>query len=306
MKTSQGLLQSAYSFNSFGFRPLVRYLRLEHGEVFQKTIEGLSLTADELLVGKRTLNGNEQMQLWGLAVMLRQSDPLIAFRAALLHDIHDSGLVGTLARTCRTIGEVVDIHDRYLHKLDSEGVLSKNDYTDKELSLVFHAFLQAPTLVQEFALAATWIAETQLSSDVQKYIKAMELPGTAEERGLTTEHLRFIEKTYGPILQFGKSRVALTLSKEVLNVTIPTADPGLKLILEKKLRIWIGETLSDDADELKSQVFTAMWELSQNQKPLTLESVAEYMGTQPQKLAYSLRSHDISLQKLKALISKEG
>ncbi len=305
MKNSQSLLQSAYSFNSYGFRPLVRYLRLEHGEAFQKTIESLGLTADELLVGKRILSGNEQMQLWGLAVQLRQSDPLIAFRAALLHDIHDSGLVGTLARTCRTLAEVVEIHDRYLHKLDSEGVLSKNEFNEDELSMVFHAFLQAPPLIQEFALAATWVAETQLSEDVQKHMKAMELPGTAQERGLTPEHLRFIEKTYGPILQFGKPRVALTFSREVLNVSIPTADPGLKRILEKKLRVWIGETLSDDTEELKSQVFTAMWELSQNQKPITLESVAEYMGTQPQKLGYSLRSHDISLQKLKTLVAKE-
>jgi len=306
MNSTQRLLQTPYSFQSYGFRPIVRYLLVEHSEVFLSNLRALGLTPDELLLGKRTLNASEQQQLWGLAIGLRQSDPLIAFRSALLHDIHDSGLVGALARSCQNMQELFDLHQSYLHKLDSEGVRSQVDFQSSSVSLFFPAFLQAPSFVQEYAVAATWVAETQLSSEVKKHVEALELPGSSAERGLNPQHFQFIEKAYGPVLKLNEKRVAIRFSRSVSEVGFPTADPGLKQLLLKKLRIQIGETLSDDTEELRSQVFTAIWDLHQNQKGATLESIADYLGTNSKKLSYAMRTHGISLQRLKELVGQKG
>ncbi|NBW82930.1 hypothetical protein EBR21_14360, partial [bacterium] len=94
---------------------------VEHREAFLQTLIGLQLSTEDVLQGNRILSGEEQGSLFGLVCQLRGSDKFIGFRSAKLHDIHDSGLPGILARSCGTIRDLLELHEKYYIKLDSEG-----------------------------------------------------------------------------------------------------------------------------------------------------------------------------------------
>ena len=138
-----------YSFNSYGARPLFRYLLLEHRTAFVQTLATIGLTPDDVLHGNRIISQQEQATIFGLACQLRVNDPLLAFRAAQLHDIHDSGLPGILARSCGTFREMVEIHEKYYFKIDSEGVLARVSYAQEEMAYVFEKLAYAPIAIQE-------------------------------------------------------------------------------------------------------------------------------------------------------------
>ena len=292
---NSGSARSIYSFISFGARPLFRYLLLVHRTAFVQTLATIGLTPDDVLHGNRILSEQEQAAIFGLACQLRVNDPLLAFRAAQLHDIHDSGLPGILARSCGTFREMVEIHEKYYFKLDSEGVLARASYTQEEIAFVSDKLAYAP-------IASTWVALTSLSHEAKKKVIALEFPGSLSAHALSPSQLSDIEKQFSAQLVFSSGRLAVSFQLEMLDLSIPTVDPSLKLLLERKLRVITGEVLPEDSDELRSQVFTAILELRSAGQTITLEAVADSMGTKPESLSYALRTHKISLQKLKAAV----
>lgn len=294
--------RNVYSFNSFGSRALVRYLLVEHQTAFLAALSQVQLSPDELLQGNRVLSAQEQAPIWGLACQLKMTNPLLAFKAAQLHDIYDSGLPGIIARSCATPKEVIEIHKKYLSKLDSEGVLSEIFFDADTVCYVFKMLSQYPQAIQEYALATTWMALTSLSPEIQSCVVTMEFPGTAEAHGLSASDLALIKKDYGVEPKFSAGRLALVLKKSFLDVAIPTVDPGLRVMLERKLRVLIGETLAEDTEELRTQVFTAILELRSLGRSVSVETVSEFMGVKPETLSYALRSHGLSFQRLKAIV----
>jgi hypothetical protein len=300
--TNESVQRNIYSFNSFGSRPLFRYLLLEHRQAFLETLSMLKLSSDDVLQGTRILTTEEQGALFGLACRIRVTDKFIGFRSAKLHDIYDSGLPGILARACGTIREMADIHEKYYIKLDSEGVLSRLSFTNDNVSYVFDKLAFAPSAIQEFALATTWIALTSLSTEVKGLSVAFEFPGTPDQHGFTASDIAELEREFSVRVLFSAGRLAYTLKNEVMNVTIPTVDPSLKLLLERKLRVLTCDTLAEDTEELRTQVFTAILELRDSAKPVTIDAVAQYMGVKSEALSYALRSHGIQFQKLKSMV----
>lgn len=242
------------------------------------------------------------MPIWGLLCELRYSRPTIAFSAALLHDIHDSGLPGTLARACNLFGQMVNYHRDYYSRLDSEQVLSRVVEDSEFLTYSFAHMAPYPQAIQDYALATTWIALTALAPEIKDQILSFEFPGTAKERGFGADELKLIQKSYPTPLVFECEHLGLRLRQTVRQVNIPTADPSLRLLLERKLRVLAGAALSEDQDELREQVFTAIWEVRSSGQPVTLDTVAKYIGFRPETLTYALRSHGISFQKLKETI----
>jgi hypothetical protein len=275
---------------------------VEHRKAFLSTLESLKLSPEDVLQGSRILTPQEQGALFGLASQLRMSDKFIGFRSALLHDIHDSGLPGILARSCGSIRDLIELHEKYYMKLDSEGVLAHLLITNETMSYAFEKLAYAPLAIQEFALASTWIALTSLSSEVRNHCLAFELPGTASAHGFSAEDISELENEFSTKIIFSASRLALVMNISVLNVTIPTVDPSLKLLLERKLRVLTGQTLAEDTEELRAQVFSAILQLRNGSQPITLDAVAQYMNVKSEALAYALRSHGIHLQKLKTLV----
>ncbi|MFZ9519485.1 MAG: hypothetical protein ACO3A4_03315 [Silvanigrellaceae bacterium] len=294
--------RNTYSFNTFGSRPIFRYLLVEHRDAFLQTLEGLQLASEDVLQGNRILTTEEQGSLFGLMCQLRASDKFIGFRSAKLHDIHDSGLPGILARSCGTIRELLDLHEKYYVKLDSEGVLAHLVLSKETLGYAFEKLAYAPFAIQEYALASTWVALTSLSPEVKSHVLTFEFPGTAEGHGLSLQDISDLEREFSTRLVFSAGRLALTLKIAVLEVAIPTVDPSLKLLLERKLRILTSNTLAEDTEELRSQVFTAVLELREASQPITIDAVAQYMGVKSEALSYALRSHGIQFQKLKSLV----
>jgi hypothetical protein len=299
---NSGSARSIYSFISFGARPLFRYLLLVHRTAFVQTLAAIGLTPDDVLHGNRILSEQEQAAIFGLACQLRMNDPLLAFRAAQLHDIHDSGLPGILARSCGTFREMVEIHEKYYFKLDSEGVLARASYTQEEIAFVSDKLAYAPIAIQELAVASIWVALTSLSHEAKKKVIALEFPGSLSAHALSPSQLSDIEKQFSAQLVFSSTRLAVSFQLEMLDLSIPTVDPSLKLLLERKLRVITGEVLPEDSDELRSQVFAAILELRSAGQTITLEAVADSMGAKPESLSYALRTHKISLQKLKAAV----
>ncbi len=291
-----------YSFNSFGSRPLFRYLLVEHREDFLQTLVTLNLKPEDLLQGSRILTPSEQGALFGLACQLRTTDKFIGFRAAKLHDIHDSGLPGILARSCSNIRELTEIHEKYYFKLDSEGVLARHSFTNNTMSYVFEKLAFAPFAIQEYALTTTWIAMTSLSPEIKSQSLSFEFPGTIEQHGFSALDVQNLEGDFSVKFIFSAGRLAYTLKIDALDTHIPTVDPSLKLFLERKLRVLTCDTLAEDTEELRSQVFTAILVLKNSSKPITMDSVAQYMGVKCEALTYALRSHGIQFQKLKSLV----
>jgi hypothetical protein len=304
--TRPSRIRNSLSFNSFGFRALCRYFMMKHPIVWAQILQSRGLTKEDLLFGTEPLAADDQAQLWGLACQLRQDDTLSAFRAALLHDLHDSGLVGILSRSCSSLEEMFVIHRNYLTPLDAEGVLAVLEERERTVSYVFPKFFQVPHFIQEYALAATWVALHSIVPTLKDFHPVFELPGTAADRGLTDASLEEIRKDYGAIVEWGSARVAFTLDRAVARAPVPTADPNLKLLLERKLRIMAGGILSEDTEELRSQVFTALWELSRRGSATQLGDVAEYLGVREQALTSALRSSGVSFQKLKAILTTES
>lgn len=294
--------KNVYSFKTFGSRALIRYLLVEHRASLMAALATVGLTAEELLMSNRVLSGAEQAPIWGLASQLKPANPLIAFKAALLHDIHDSGLPGVIARSCSSVRELIEIHEKYLSKLDSEGVLSQISMTNDSVSYYFVALAQYPPVIQEYALATTWMALTALSPKARNYMLAMEFPGSIDAHGLAPELLDAIVADFGIQLSFNSGRLALVLRKSFVDMPIPTVDPALRLMLERKLRVLIGETLPEDGEELRSQVLAAILELRAHEQAISLESVSDFIGVKSEKLSYALRSHGISFQKLKSIL----
>ncbi len=294
--------RSVYSFNTFGSRPLFRYLLLEHRSEFLKVLGELGLSTDDILHGNRILTAAEQGSIYGLACQLRSQDALIGFRSARLHDIHDSGLPGILARCCGTFREMVELHEKYFFKLDAEGVLSRVSYAPETMSYVFDKLAYAPLAIQEYAVSTTWVAMTSLSAQALDNVIAFEFPGTREEHGFTPSQLNDLEKEFSARLHFSSGRLALTMKIDTLELFIPTVDPSLKLLLERKLRVLTGDVLADDADELRNQVLTAVIELRTGGHVVTLEAVAEYMGIRAETLTYALRANGISFQRIKTIV----
>lgn len=275
---------------------------IQHRDDFLNVLSNLGLTPDDVLQGNKILDAQQQNSLFGLACQLRVSDRFISFNAAKLHDIHDSGLPGILARSCGTIREMAEIHEKYYSKLDSEGVLSCLKFTNETMSYVFEKLMHAPVAIQEYAVATTWVALTSLSPDVKKYCISFEFPGASEAYGFSKEDLKRISDEFSIQLNFSTGRLAVSCNVGLLNVNIPTVDPSLKTLLERKLRVLTGQTLAEDTDELREQVFCAILELSRASELITMDSVAHYMGVKSETLAYALRSHGIQFQKLKELI----
>ncbi|NBO38958.1 hypothetical protein EBU99_10290 [bacterium] len=298
----QNTARNVYSFNSFGSRALVRYLLVEHRSSLLAALDSVALSPDELLQGNRVLSGQEQAPIWGLACQLKMSHPLLAFKAAKLHDLHDSGLPAILARSCATPRDVLEIHQKYLKKMDSEGVLSDVVVEAETVSYVFKLLSQYPAAIQEYALATTWMALTALSPEAQSCVVTMEFPGSVEAHGLTPVHLESIKNDYAIEPKFSAGRLALVLKKTFLDIAIPTVDPGLRIMLERKLRVLAGDTLAEDTEELRSQVFAAILQLRTLRQAVSLESVSEFMGVKSETLSYALRSHGISFQRLKAIV----
>lgn len=296
--------RSLYSFNTFGSRPLFRYLLLEHRETFLKTLAGLNLSPEDVLQGQRILTGIEQATIFGLACQLRSTDFSIAFRTAKLHDIHDSGLPGLLARCCANFRDVCELHEKYYFKLDSEGVLARLVRTPETISHVFDKLAYAPVCIQEFAVVSTWAAFTGLSPEAKQHVVALEFPGTPEAHGFSAFQIAELENEFSTSLLFLSGRLAFTMRAAALDLNIPTVDPALKLLLEKKLRVLTGELLPDDADELRNQVLTALLELRSCGLPCHLESVASFMGVKQETLAYALRSQGISFQRIKEIMDE--
>jgi hypothetical protein len=296
---NNGAVRNVYSFNSFGSRPLFRYLLIQHREDFLNVLSKLNLTPEEIIQGFRILNAQEQAALFGLACQLRASDRFIGLNSAKLHDIHDSGLPGILARSCGTIREMAEIHEKYYSKLDSEGVLSRLEFADSSMTYVFENLMHAPAAIQEYALATTFIALTSLSSEVKNFGMCFEFPSPPDSYGFSEQDRQKICEDFSIQLKYSTGRLALRLGMGVLDVTIPTVDPSLKTLLERKLRVLTGQTLAEDTDELRGQVFTAILELSSASEVITLDSVAHYMGVKSEALSYALRSHGIQFQKLK-------
>jgi hypothetical protein len=294
--------KNIYSFNTFGGRPLFRYLLLEHRNEFLQTLSSLNLKTEDVLQGDLLLSGEQQGALFGLACQLRTKDKMIGFRSAKIHDIHDSGLPGILARSCGTVREMVDLHEKYYVKLDSEGVLSRLSFSEKTLSYVFDKLAYAPFAMQEYALASTWVALTSLAPEIKSQTLSFEFPGTMDGHGLDLMAVSELESEFSIKIIFSAGRLALTLKKDVMDVTIPTVDPSLKLLLERKLRVLTCDTLAEDSDELRSQVFTAILALRDASQPISIDAVAQYMGIKSEALAYALRSHGIHFQKLKAVV----
>jgi hypothetical protein len=296
------LIQNTLSFQTFGLRPMFRYLMLEHHDAYVATLDSMGLTPDELLHGKRSLSHQELGAIWGLAFTVRPHDPTASFRAALLHDIHDTGLVGILARSCSNLREVFEVHERLLVRMDADGVVARIKPEPGRVAMVFEKMAAFPIPIQDYALGTTWVAITSLSPRLRERVVALEFPTDAASRGFTDAHLAAIEKDYGRVLKFSSSRMALVLDESALDIPIPTVDPNLKLMLERKIRVVIGDMLSEDTDELRSQVFTAIWALRSHNRPISMESVAAFMEVQAQALTYALRSHGISFQQLKDLV----
>ncbi|MEN9809467.1 MAG: hypothetical protein RLZZ488_1034 [Pseudomonadota bacterium] len=294
-------IRSVYSYNTFGSRPLFRYLLMKHREEFTRTLGLQKLTPDDVLFGQRILTNDEQAAIFGLVCQLRSKDQLISFHSALLHDIHDSGLPGLLARCCGTFRELNALHEKYLFKLDSEGVLAKLAFTDETVSYFFEKLAFAPLAIQEYAIASTWVALTSLSPEVRSLVRAFEFPGSHDVHGFSRDQILELENTFAAQLKFSTGRLALTMDIKTLDLHIPTVDPALKSILERKLRILLGETLAEDVEELRHQVLTAVLELRTSAQPVTLETIAGYLGVRQETLAYTLRNHGISIQKIKQI-----
>ncbi|MEY3901354.1 MAG: hypothetical protein RL189_660 [Pseudomonadota bacterium] len=298
MHNAKGI-RSVYSYNTFGSRPLFRYLLLKHRDAFLGTLNLQNLTPDDVLFGQRILTSEEQAAIFGLVCHLRSTDKLLSFHSALLHDIHDSGLPGLLARCCGSFRELNALHERYLFKLDTEGVLAKLAITNETVSYFFEKLAFAPLAIQEYALASTWVALTSLSPEARSLVRAFEFPGSADAHGFSGDQILELEKAFAAQLRFSTGRLALTMDIKTIDLHIPTVDPALKTILERKLRILIGETLAEDTEELRHQILTAVLELRASSQPVTLETIAGYLGVRHETLAYTLRNHGISIQKIK-------
>lgn len=175
-------------------------------------------------------------------------------------------------------------------------------YAPETMSYVFDKLAYAPLVIQEFAVSTTWVAITSLSAQALDNVIAFEFPSTREEYGFTPSQLNDIEKEFSARLQFSAGRLALTMKIDTLELLIPTVDPSLKILLERKLRVLTGDVLADDADELRNQVLTAVIELRTGGHVVTLEAVAEYMGIRAETLTYALRANGISFQRIKTIV----
>ena len=275
---------------------------VEHRSAFLEVIHSLNLTTEELIQGEKILTAEEQATLFGLVCQLRTTDKFIGFNSAKLHDIYDSGLPGILARSCGTIRDITEIHNKYYAKMDSEGVLSHLLFTNNTISYAFEKLAYAPFAIQEYALASTWVALTSLSPDVKHHCTGFEFPSTFDAHGFSKHELKTLCDEFSTQFSFSCGRLSLNFGLEVLNVTIPSVDPSLKMLLERKLRVLTGQTIAEDTEELRAQVFTAILELRNGSEPITLEKIAHFMGVKSEALAYALRSHGIQFQKLKALV----
>lgn len=179
--------------------------------------------------------------------------------------------------------------------------LQKLAFTAETLSYVFEKLSLAPVAIQEYAVASTWVALTSLSPEAVSHVRAFEFPGSHEQHGLSHEQTLEIERNFSAQLIFSAGRLALTMDVTTIDLNIPTVDPALKAILERKLRILIGETLAEDTEELRHQILTAVLQLRATSQPVTLETIAGYLGIRQETLSYTLRNHGISIQKIKQI-----